>query len=107
MAKNDWAAEAIENLLKGETAQVRPYGKSMEPLVFSGQLVTLKPVITETELFSGDIVLVNVRGTIYLHKITAIIYPPDERFRISNNKGRNNGWVIRADIFGKCVKVEN
>jgi hypothetical protein len=30
-----------------------------------------------------------------------------QRFQIGNNRGRINGWVLAAAIFGLCVRVKN
>jgi len=52
----------------------------------------------------GDIVLCRVRGADYLHLVKAI---QDGRFQIGNNRGRINGSIGAAGIFGKCMKVED
>lgn len=112
MAKNSWAAEAIEKLLKGEKAQVRPFGRSMEPLVMSGQLVTLEPIVKYENIFNftiRDIVLVSVNSTVYLHKIISVIMDLDDdntiKVLIGNNKGKINGWVGIENLYGKVVKI--
>ena len=50
----------------------------------------------------NDVVLVRVKGKIYLHKIVAI---KDNRFLIGNNKGGLNGWTGGNNIAGKCVSI--
>jgi SOS-response transcriptional repressor LexA len=97
-----WAHFAKQGLARGETVQVRPRGHSMRGKVNDGDLVTLDPVDPET-LAVGDIVLVRVRGTDYLHLIKAI---DRGRFLIGNNRGGTNGWVGRHAIYGKAVRVE-
>jgi SOS-response transcriptional repressor LexA len=83
-------------------AQVRPRGHSMRGKVNDGDLVTLEPCKPE-ELRSGDIVLVRVRGNVYLHLIKAI---QGDRFLIGNNRGGINGWVGKNGVYGVATKVE-
>ncbi len=83
-----WAKFAIEKLKKGETVQIRHRGHSMGK-VNSGDLVTVTPCKPE-ELSVGDIVLVQVKGSDYLHLIKAV---NQGRFLIGNNHGGTNGWV--------------
>ena len=97
-----WAKFAIEKLRKGETVQIRPRGHSMKGRVNDGDLVTVSPCIPE-ELSVGDIVLVRVKGTDYLHLIKAI---DQKRFLIGNNRGRINGWVGHHCVYGIATKVE-
>ena len=86
-----WAKYAIESLKKGQTAQIRPRGHSMKGKVNDGDLVTLEPCDPE-KLTPGDVVLVRVRGTDYLHLIKAV---NGDRVLIGNNRGGTNGWVGR------------
>lgn len=87
---------------QGETVQCRPTGSSMVPLIRSRQLVTIAPVDT-TKLAVDDVVLARVAGTVYLHRVTAIM---GERVQIGNNRGRINGWTSKERIFGLCVEVD-
>jgi hypothetical protein len=98
-----WANFAIEQLQKGETVQIRPSGHSMTGKVNHRDLVTLTPCHTDA-LEVGDIVLVRVKGNVYLHLIKAI--DNKKRFQIGNNRGRINGWVGASAIYGKATKVE-
>lgn len=54
-------------------------------------------------LRTGDIVLVRVRGIVYLHLIKAI---DGQRFLIGNNHGGINGWVGAHCIFGIATRIE-
>jgi hypothetical protein len=74
----------------------------MRGKVNDGDLVTLAPCDPAT-LAVGDIVLVRVRGNIYLHLIKAI---DRGRFLIGNNRGGTNGWVGPNGIYGIATKVE-
>jgi len=97
-----WAKYAREALARGETVQVRPRGHSMKGKVNDGALVTLEPCDPDT-LAVGDVVLVRVHGTDYLHLVKAI---DRGRFLIGNNRGGTNGWVGRNAVFGRAVKIE-
>lgn len=123
-----WATKYIEELQLGNTVQFRPRGNSMEGKISSGQLVTVEPIIKEeftcnvvnekyvttvvTEeclLRKNDIVLCKVKGSQYLHLITAIKDSENfdnAQYQISNNKGFVNGWITIDSIFGKVVKIE-
>jgi hypothetical protein len=74
----------------------------MKGKVDDGALVTLEPVDPDT-LRVGDVVLVRVHGTDYLHLVKAI---DRGRFLIGNNRGGTNGWVGRHAIFGRATAIE-
>ena len=97
-----WATHYIPRLQAGETVQFRPRGDSMSGRIESGQLCTVAPA-DPSDLAVDDIVLCKVRGAQYLHLIRAI---RGGRFQIGNNRGRINGWITAASIFGKCIRVE-
>ena len=97
-----WATHYIPRLQAGETIQFRPRGASMSGRIESGQLCTVAPADPAT-LAVGDIVLCKVRGSQYLHLIKAI---RGGRYQIGNNRGRINGWIPAASIYGKCIRVE-
>jgi SOS-response transcriptional repressor LexA len=97
-----WAAFAKEALRRGETVKVKPRGHSMRGKVNDGDIVTLEPSDPRA-LKVGDIVLVRVHGTDYLHLIKAI---DGERFLIGNNRGGTNGWVGHNAVYGKATTVE-
>ena len=69
----------------------------MVPLIRSKQLVKVAPV-DPARLEVGDIVLVRVAGTTYLHLVSALD-PARGRIQISNNRGRVNGWTGRGVQF--------
>ncbi|GIF75478.1 hypothetical protein [Asanoa siamensis] len=89
---------------QGQTVQFRPSGSSMVPLIRSRQLVTVAPV-EAARVEVGDIVLVRVAGTTYLHLVTAVDHTAG-RVRISNNRGRVNGWTNHARVYGICTAVD-
>ncbi len=98
-----WATSYIAELQKGKSVKFRPHGNSMQGKIESGQLCTVEPVIEQTQIQVGDIVLCKVNGKQYLHLVKA---EKNGRFQIGNNKGFVNGWVGKTGIYGKCVRVE-
>jgi SOS-response transcriptional repressor LexA len=98
-----WAKFAIESLQKGQKAQIKPRGHSMRGKVNDGDIVILEPCKPEA-LEIGDIVLVRVKGRVYLHLIKAI---NQGRFLIGNNRGGVNGWVGSNSIYGVASKIES
>jgi hypothetical protein len=98
----NWAQHAIEALGRGETAQVRPRGHPMKGKVCDGALVTLAPC-EPASLKPGDVVLVRVHGSVYLHLVKAV---NQGRYLIGNNRGGVNGWVGPHAIYGLATGVE-
>jgi len=74
----------------------------MRGKVNDGDRVTLEPCAPD-DLKMGDIVLVRVKGNVYLHLIKAV---NGDRFLIGNNRGGINGWVGHTCIYGRATKVE-
>jgi hypothetical protein len=95
---------AATRVSSGATVELRPAGSSMVPLIRSRQSVTIAPV-DPAKLAVGDIVLVRVSGTVYLHLVSALDHAR-ARVQISNNQGRVNGWTSHQRVFGICVAVE-
>jgi hypothetical protein len=99
-----WAQSYIAKLKAGEEVSFRPRGNSMVGKIQSGQLCTVIPIADHASLCVGDIVLCKVEGNEYLHLIKAV---QGARFQIGNNRGRINGWVGSASVFGKCIKIQD
>jgi hypothetical protein len=53
----------------------------------------------------GDIVLCKVKGAQYLHLVKAVRAADggDARYQIGNNRGGINGWIGRAQIYGRLL----
>jgi len=92
----NWASHAIEELQVGRLVVITPHGNSMMPVVKSGQKVTLHP-LRSVDPQVDQIVLVKVRGRVYLHWVKA---ERDGRYLIGNNHGHLNGWVGRNAVYG-------
>lgn len=95
-----WASHHITALKAGKTVQFRPRGNSMQGRIESGQLVTVEPLAGIPSV--GDIVLCSVNGTHYLHLVSA---KNGNRFQISNNKNKINGWTTLAHIYGVVIEL--
>ena len=96
-----WADNAIKELQAGNAATIKPKGQSMKGKVKSGATVTVE---TAEEYTKGDIVLVKVKGKVYLHIIKAV---KDKRYLIGNNRGGINGWVNKSAIYGLATEIED
>lgn len=96
-----WADAAIAQLLDGQAAIVRPKGHSMTPRVRNGEIVTLAP-IGDQPVEKGEVVLVKVKGIVYLHLVHAV--GPDQVL-IGNNHGRTNGWTSKSSVYGRMVST--
>lgn len=97
-----WADSAIEWLRLGKPVTLKPKGRSMEPKIKHGNIVTVSPIQDPASLTKGDIVLVTVNGNQYLHLISAT---DKTRVQISNNKGHVNGWVSRKSVHGILTDI--
>lgn len=95
-----WATFYVQALKQGQEVAFRPKGNSMTPLIKSGQLCRVSPDVSDLHI--DDIVLCKVRHY-YLHKIVAV--GSDGRYLIGNNRGYQNGWITKDNIFGKLVSV--
>ncbi|MFF3020994.1 S26 family signal peptidase [Streptomyces sp. NPDC057939] len=99
------ALEAVAGRVAGgATVEFRPSGSSMVPLIRSRQRVVVAPV-DPARLEVGDIVLARVAGTVYLHLVSSVDRTRG-RVRISNNRGRVNGWTGHDRVFGICLAID-
>lgn len=95
----------LQTLLEKGEVTFKPHGNSMTPKINSGDQVVVKKA-SVAALRVGDAVYAKVKGSYYLHLLSAI----DEtkgRYQISNNHGHINGWVGADNIFGVCVQVKD
>jgi hypothetical protein len=97
-----WATAFITKLMQGETVSFRPRGHSMVPLIQSGQLCTIEPLNGRFPS-RGSIVLCKVRGTQYIHLVSAVRL---DQVQISNNRGRVNGWTPLKNVYGILTQVQ-
>lgn len=102
MARENFVLKTL--LEKGEVTW-KPHGNSMTGKIDSGDQVVVKQVPLAA-LRVGDAVYAKVKGTHYLHLLTAIDVAGN-RYQISNNHGHVNGWASGENVFGLCVKVKD
>lgn len=93
-----WADNIITKLQTGETVTFRSRGSSMKGKIDDGDLVEVAPLSRDPKV--GDIVLCQVRGNQYLHKVTAV---DGSRYQIGNNRGYINGWIGKLAIYGILI----
>ena len=96
-----WVQDALAELSKGRTAQVRPRGGSMRGRIESGQLVTLEPVSGEN-VAVDDVVLIRWKRNYILHIVKEV---DGSRLLIGNNIGRINGWAETGHVIGRVTDV--
>ena len=60
-------------------------------------------LVLDAPRFVGDIVLVRVHRTDYLHLVKAV---DRGRFLIGNNRGGVNGWVGRQALYGRAIQID-
>ncbi len=99
-----WADHAIAELDGGRQVTIYPKGNSMSPKIESGAAVTLVPVDDTDSLKKGEIVLVSMGRTVYLHLISAI---NKDSVQISNNQGNINGWTSKENVYGRVIAINN
>ncbi len=106
MSKASYFASLLQN---GQTVEkYKEAGNSMLPIIKSNQPVSLIPVTAKTTLEIKDIVFCKVKGNYYTHLISSIRNRNGIiEYQISNNHGYVNGWIKKANIFGKVVKIWN
>ena len=102
-----------EVLLEGNPIQFKTGGKSLEPLVYSGDVCFIWPIQAGiTKIHAGDIVFCKVQPqqNYYVHLVWSVKKYRTELgnektcFLIGNNKKgdaqKYNGWCFREHIFG-------
>lgn len=101
MSKSD--IPRIKRLLLGETIKFKSKGSSMTPLINPGDMKTIAPITDYSALKIGDIVYCTIGNSTFTHLITEI---HEDKWQISNNHGKINGWIDKNQIHGICIKVE-
>lgn len=98
-----WVKEAIKELAEKGECQIRPHGGSMRGRIESGQLVTIRRIDGD-EVEAEDVILVKWKGNYLLHLAIEIT---NEKILIGNNLGKINGWILKGDVIGKVIQVED
>lgn len=96
-----WTNPYIAELKRAGVVRFRPLGRSMEPLIQSGQLVQVRQYEVGHWPQVGHIVLCKVGVSGFLHRIGAVSDSYlHSYYRIENAAGYVNGWVTNTDIHG-------
>lgn len=95
----------LKTLLEKGEVTFKPHGNSMTPKIDSGDQVVVKKVDLAA-LKVGDAVYAKVKGSYYLHLLSAID-ESQNRYQISNNHGYVNGWVTADNVFGLCIQIKD
>ena len=104
-----------DQLLEGRTVQYKSSGNSLRPQVYSNDTCCLEPVcgsheLAQIEIRKDDIVFceVNPGFHFYAHKVLRIEGcqgTDDKVYVIGNNKGFENGWCHRDQIYGRLIEA--
>ncbi len=95
--------DAVQALADTNAACIKCNGNSMRPIMEPGDALHLQKV-DNSKLRKGDAVLCRIKGSLQVHKISAI---NGDRYQISNSKNFVNGWFGSSAIFGLCVRVND
>lgn len=95
--------QAIKVLEEKGAVIIRCNGGSMKPIIYPKEAIHLVKV-DPSLLRVGDAVFVRIRGSLQVHKLSAI---DKNHYQISNAKNFVNGWVGANCIYGLCVQVED
>lgn len=103
-----WASAYIDELEAGRAVSFRPRGRSMEPRILDGALVTVDPLVAGKPAKVGDVVLCRVgvgtqHESEYLHLVVDVS-PGTGWYQIGNAHGRVNGWT--RNVYGIVSRVE-
>ena len=99
---------AIKKLNDNEIVEIKPRGNSMSGIINSGDRVIIRPPFLNEGFAIGAVVLVKVRGNVYLHLIKSIRnISGNIQYQIGNNRGRINGWVSKGAIYGIAQSVND
>ena len=87
-----------DELETNKRGQMKEFGNSMLPIIKSGTLLTYE----KSESYKvGDVVFCKVKGRFMTHKIAQI--SADGKYLITNNRGHENGWASKNQIYGKVI----
>ena len=104
----------IDHLKAGRSVRFKPYGRSMEPHLKEGDIVTVMPRNFK-EIRANDIVLCTVKDNVLLHFVQDIDYTVEDHkenspvvgvYTIANAKGTVNGQIRYGDIHGIVTHVD-
>lgn len=100
-----WLEAVQSELAAGRHVRLRGSGTSMRPRINDGEVITLAPLAPGDEVRVGDILLARVpSGRHFVHEVKEVA-GGEERYLIGNTRGELDGWVGRAEVFGRVVYI--
>ena len=99
-----------EQLQLGNPVVYRSSGWSLWPRVWSNDLCSYDPVTSANEVRFGDIVFCQVQpgDRFFAHVVSRKWFQNGEwYFKISNLRGRENGWCAMKHIYGRLVRAQH
>lgn len=101
-AKFNKYEKLMRKLDQGEVGSMKVFGKSMEPIIYSGSVLKFKSF---PDYVVDDIVFCKVENRVIdAHKITAIKkIDKYKEYLIANNHGYVNGWT--SIIYGRVIDI--
>lgn len=94
---------ALWKVRLGRVGRFRAFGRSMEPVIPSGSLLTIEPVDPE-RIELGDIVLARVGDSTMVHLVKTIDRER-RRVEISGTCGPADGWTPFERVYGICIEI--
>lgn len=101
---NEIVFDEVRNCIsRGESVTINLEGHSMEPLLKSGDKVTLIPVYSRNEINRGDVVLFCFSGQWILHRVIKI---DNNRYILKGDALCSTEVAVYEDIIAKMSSVE-
>ncbi len=105
--RNDMIKEQLQS---GQPVAFRSRGKSLWPLVHSGDLCEYDPVFDASDVQVGDVIFCQVYPSreYHAHLIMSKTYCGEVEawyFTVENQSGRENGWCWLETIYGKLKQT--
>lgn len=97
------SSDAYQAVAQGRIVSIKPHGNSMTPYIRSGDPIIIEPVAPQ-DVKRGDIVLVKVKGRIFLHFVKAATA---DQVLIANAHGHLNGWTPREKVVGVVTQIRD
>jgi hypothetical protein len=95
---------ALWKVRLGRVGRFRAFGRSLEPVIPSGSLLTIEPVDRE-RIELGDIVLARVGDSTMVHLVKTLDRD-GRRVEISGARGPADGWTTFERVYGICTKID-
>jgi len=91
----------IDLLKRGTTVRFRAIGRSMQPTISEGEIITVEPV-EPSQVKRGDIVLYQNHRGVIAHRVVAIEKKSDELPGPPHQSSLVTFFILRGDASGVC-----